>query len=104
MHARRVDGGNDIVLGKIEAGEWVGEIDLFDPSNAVCSVIAVEQTQYWVINRQDLEEFLNNYNSAGIVLMIGLANTLSKRIRGMTEKLAEQADINKFRDMTLEFE
>ena len=104
MHARRVDGGNDILLGKIEAGEWVGEIDLFDPSNAVCSVIAVEQTQYWVINRQDLEEFLNNYNSAGIVLMIGLANTLSKRLRGMTEKLAEQADINKFRDMTLEFE
>lgn len=104
MHARRVDDGNDIMLGRIEAGEWVGEIDLFDPSSAVCSVVAVEPSQYWVIDRHDLEEFLNNYNSAGIVLMIGLATTLSQRIRGITAKLAEQADINKFRDMTVDFE
>lgn len=104
MHARRVDGGNDILLGRIEPGEWVGEIDLFDPSSAVCSVVAVEPSQYWVISREDLEDFLNNYNAAGIMLMIGLATTLSQRIRGITAKLAEQADINKFRDMTLDFE
>jgi CRP-like cAMP-binding protein len=104
MHARRVDGGNDILLGRIEPGEWVGEIDLFDPSSAVCSVVAVEPSQYWVISREDLEDFLNNYNAAGIMLMIGLATTLSQRIRGITAKLAEQADINKFRDMTVDFE
>ena len=104
MHARRVDEGNDILLGKIESGEWVGEIDIFDPLSAICSVVAVEPSQYWVITRQDLEDFLNNYNSAGIMLMIGLATTLSQRIRGTTAKLAEQADINKFREMTVEFE
>jgi hypothetical protein len=38
------------------------------------------------------------------MLMIGLATTLSQRIRGITAKLAEQADINKFRDMTVDFE
>lgn len=104
MHARRVDDGNDILLGRIEPGEWVGEVDLFDPSSAVCSVVAVEPTQYWEITRDDLEEFLNNYNAAGIILMIGLATTLSQRIRGITAKLAEQADINKFREMTVELE
>ncbi len=103
FHARRADDGNDILLGKIESGEWVGEIDLFDPLSAVCTVAAVESSQYWAITREDLEDFLNNYNSAGIMLMIGLATTLSQRIRGITAKLAEQADINKFRDMTVEF-
>jgi CRP-like cAMP-binding protein len=67
-------------------------------------VVAVEPSQYWEITREDLEDFLNNYNAAGIMLMIGLATTLSQRIRGITAKLAEQADINKFRDMTVDFE
>lgn len=104
LHARHVDEENDILLGKIESGEWVGEIDLFDPSSAVCSVVAVEPTQYWVMSREDLEVFLNNYNAAGIMLMIGLATTLSHRIRKITAKLTEQAEINKFRDLTVEFE
>ena len=104
FHARRADDGNDILLGKIESGEWVGEIDLFDPLSPVCTVAAVEPSQYWAITREDLEDFLNNYNSAGIMLMIGLATTLSQRIRGTTAKLAEQSDINKFREMTVEFE
>lgn len=98
LHARRTDQGNDVLLGQVQEGEWMGEVDLFDPLEAVCSVVAVEECQYWFITRDNLEEFINNYPSAGILLLIGLSTTLSRRIREVTRKLAEQAELTKSRD------
>jgi hypothetical protein len=86
LHAKREDHGHTEILGKIHPGEWLGEINLFDPSTAVCSVEAVEPSEYWVITREDFEKFINKNHSAGSVLLIGLAMTLSKRIRSLTEK------------------
>ena len=97
LHARRNDQGNDVLLGQVLEGEWMGEVDLFDPSEAVCSVVAIEQCQYWVITRDNLEEFINNHPSSGILLLIGLSTTLSRRIREVTRKLAEQTELNKVR-------
>jgi CRP-like cAMP-binding protein len=98
LHARRNDQGNDVLLGQVLQGEWMGEVDLFDPSEAVCSVVAIEQCQYWVITRDNLEEFINNHPSSGILLLIGLSTTLSRRIREVTRKLAEQTELNKVRE------
>ena len=39
---------------------------------AMCSVIVIEQTQYWTITRSDLEVFINNYPQAGVQLVISL--------------------------------
>ncbi|MFM8717075.1 MAG: Crp/Fnr family transcriptional regulator [Spartobacteria bacterium] len=97
FHARRNDQGNDVLLGQVLEGEWMGEVDLFDPSEAVCSVVAVDECQYWVITRDNLEEFINNHPSAGILLLIGLSTTLSRRIREVTRKLAEQTELAKSR-------
>lgn len=97
LYARRNDQGNDVLLGQVQEGEWMGEVDLFDPSEAVCSVVAVDECRYWVITRDNLEEFINNHPSAGILLLIGLSTTLSRRIREVTRKLAEQTELNKAR-------
>ncbi len=98
LHARRADQGNDILLGRIQQGEWMGEVDLFDPSAAICSVVAIEQCQYWVITRDNLEEFINNYPSAGTMLLIGLASTLGRRIRDLTSTIAQQAELSQLRE------
>jgi CRP-like cAMP-binding protein len=66
LHARRKDKGNDVLLGQIHEGEWMGEVDLFDPLEAVCSVEAVQDSEYWVITRDNLEEFINSRPMAGI--------------------------------------
>ena len=47
LEARRMDNGRSVLLGSIHDGEWIGEVDLVDPSSALCSVVAVEETQYW---------------------------------------------------------
>jgi type II secretory pathway pseudopilin PulG len=86
LQAKSEDRGQTEILGSIHPGEWVGEINLFDPSSAVCSVEAVEPSEYWVITRDDFERFINKNHAAGSILLIGLAMTLSKRIRNLTEK------------------
>ena len=98
LHAVRHEDGKDILLGPINQGEWVGEVDLFDPASAVCSVIAIEPSQYWVITRQDLEDFINNYPEAGIQILIGVAATLGHRLRGVTKMLAEQTELASIRN------
>ena len=102
LHARSKRDGHTVLLGTISQGEWVGEVDLFDPSSAVCSVATIEAAQYWVISRADLEDYLNHYPQAGIQRLIGLAGTLSGRLRGVTSKLMEQTEISSVRNSLLE--
>jgi CRP/FNR family cyclic AMP-dependent transcriptional regulator len=98
LHARHMDNGKEILLGAIRQGEWVGEVDLFDPASAVCSVVSIEPSQYWMITRQDLEDYINTYQEAGIRILIGVAATLGRRLRGVTKKLAEQTELSKLRN------
>jgi CRP-like cAMP-binding protein len=94
LHARRREEERDVLLGPINPGEWVGEVDLFDPSTAVCSVVAIEETQYWEISRKDLEDFINNYPQAGIQLLVGVASMLGRRLRSVTKKLMDEAQMS----------
>jgi CRP-like cAMP-binding protein len=96
--ARRSDAGSDILLGRINPGDWIGEVDIFDPSSAVCSVVAMEASQYWVITRESLEEYINNSPAAGTIILIGLASTLGRRVRDITRKLSEQTELSKIRE------
>lgn len=98
FHARRSDAGSDILLGRINPGDWIGEVDIFDPCSAVCSVIAMEPSQYWVITREALEDYINNYPTAGTVILIGIASTLGRRVRDITRKLSEQSELSKIRE------
>jgi CRP-like cAMP-binding protein len=93
LHAVRRDADREVLLGAVRRGEWVGEVELFDPVNAMCSVIVIEQTQYWTISRSDLEVFINNYPQAGIQLVISLASLLSRRLRSVTRLLMEEAEL-----------
>jgi CRP/FNR family transcriptional regulator, cyclic AMP receptor protein len=91
LHAVRHEDERDVLLGTIQQGEWVGEVDLFDPGSAVCSVMVIEPAQYWVATRSDMEDFINNYPQAGIQIVVGVATTLSKRLRVVTRKLMDEA-------------
>ena len=93
LHAVRRDVDREVLLGAIRRGEWVGEVDLFDPVSAMCSVIVIEEAQYWTITRSNLEEFINNYPRAGIQLVISLAALLGRRLRSVTRRLVEEAEL-----------
>jgi CRP-like cAMP-binding protein len=97
LHAVRQDADREVLLGTIQKGEWVGEIDLFDPASAVCSVVVIEPVQYWVTSREEVEDFINTYPEAGIQIVIGVASMLSRRLRAVTQKLMEEAEMSEVR-------
>lgn len=77
-----------VLLARIEPGESIGEINLFDPAKASASVISKSFSQVWKARRSDLEEFLAAYPEAAGRLMIGLLSEMSRRLRHMNDKLA----------------
>ena len=70
LHAIRRDTERDVLLGSIRRGEWVGEVELFDPESALCFVMVIKPIKYWTITRSNLEEFINHYPKAGTQIVI----------------------------------
>ena len=87
LHATCVREGRHMLLGKIESGEWFGEINVFDPANASATVEAMQFSQVWSITRKGIEQFFENYPTAGLSLVISIACLLSNRLRKLDEKL-----------------
>jgi CRP/FNR family transcriptional regulator, cyclic AMP receptor protein len=79
-------------LGRISPGEWVGEVNIFDPAGAVCSVVATEPSEYWEISREAFERFINESRGTGSAILIALAATLGRRIRQSTGALQKAVE------------
>jgi len=87
------------LIARIEAGETIGEVNLFDPGTASASVTAQEFAQVWRANREDVDAFVSAYPEAGARLLAGLVTLMSRRIRRMNERLAAkeiEADFHEF--------
>ncbi|MGF1655906.1 MAG: Crp/Fnr family transcriptional regulator [Verrucomicrobiales bacterium] len=87
LHVHSQTSGKNILLARIEPGETLGEVNLFDPTTASASVTAKEFSQVWKAVRADLEDFMSEYPDAAAQLLIQIGSSMSKRIRIMNEKL-----------------
>ncbi len=76
-----------VPVGTISEGEWFGEINIFDADVASATVVARTESQVWYISRAKLEEFLNASPALGCQLILGAAEVLARRIRGVLAKL-----------------
>jgi CRP-like cAMP-binding protein len=85
--------GRQVLLGRIGAGETIGEINIFHPGLASATVTAIEFSQVWRIDRTSLEEFMNVSPLPASHLLIGIASTLSRRLRETNEKVALMGQI-----------
>jgi CRP-like cAMP-binding protein len=88
LHASTTRSGRPVLLGRIGAGETIGEINIFHPGLASATVTAIEFTQIWRIDRQSLEDFMNVSPLPASHLLIGIASTLSRRLRETNDKVA----------------
>lgn len=91
----RVD-GRDQLLARIEPGETLGEVNLFDPAEASASVTAQEFSQIWRANRDDIEAFVAMYPTGGADLLGGIVKCMSRRIRQINNKLSDQQMLGDF--------
>lgn len=81
-----------INLGLVEPGQCVGEVNMFDPSEASASVAGEGFCQAWCINRSQLEGFMNDNPVAAAKFLIGIASQLSKRVRQANATLTAAKD------------
>ncbi len=81
--------GRAKLLARVESGETLGEINVFDPKAASATVTAQEFTQIWKANRQDIDDFVKAYPEAGAKLLAGIVTIMCRRIRHMNEKIAD---------------
>jgi CRP-like cAMP-binding protein len=88
LHATAMRGGHKVLLGSIQKGETVGEINLLDPNVASATVTAVEFSQVWRIDGESLEGYINEYPRAAAWLLIGVGRTIAHRLRAVNEKIA----------------
>ena len=99
LHVHTEVEGRTVLITRIEAGETSGEINLFDPAKASASVTAKEFTQVWRADRADIEAFVAAYPVPGAILLTGVIQVMSRRIRHMNERLANReaiADVSLF--------
>lgn len=88
LHATAMRSGHKVLLGTIQTGETMGEVNLLDPTKASATVTAVEFTQVWQIDSNALETYINEYPLPASWLLIGVGKTIARRLRGLNEKIA----------------
>lgn len=88
LHATAMRAGHSVLLGTIQTGETVGEINLLDPDKASATVTAVEFSQVWRIDSGSLEQYINEYPRPASWLLIGVGKTIAHRLRAVNQKIA----------------
>ncbi|MEM7602408.1 MAG: cyclic nucleotide-binding domain-containing protein [Verrucomicrobiota bacterium] len=80
--------GRSVLLGKMKAGDTIGEVNIFDPGQASASVVSKSISQVWKIDRASLESYLEAHPRAAARLLVSVSTQLSKRLRTTNEKVA----------------
>lgn len=89
LHVTILVDGRVKLLARVEGGETLGEVNVFDPATASATVMAQEFSQIWKANRADIDEFVKAYPEAGANLLKGIVTVMCRRIRNMNEKIAD---------------
>ncbi|MCP5538141.1 MAG: cyclic nucleotide-binding domain-containing protein [Akkermansiaceae bacterium] len=87
LHVHTDKDNKRTLIARVQAGESLGEINIFDPGTASASVTAKSFSQVWKATREDIEAFMTAYPEPGNRLLSALVAEMSRRIRHMNDKL-----------------
>lgn len=89
LHVTIMVEGRTKLVARVEAGETLGEVNVFDPMKASATVVAQDFSQIWRANRDDIDLFVKAYPDPGAILLSGIITVMCRRIRHMNDKLAD---------------
>lgn len=81
--------GKKIVLAKIEPGECIGEASLLNPSPAGATVTVLEKALLWKMSGEAFNKYLVDHPGGGGILLLGMAQCLSRRLREANARVAQ---------------
>lgn len=76
------------LLGRIEPGDFIGEVSLFDPkSKASATVKAMKNASALHVTREALDAFRSAHPEQALEFVSAIARSLARRLRHANEKL-----------------
>ncbi len=87
VHVRRRANTREMLMGRIGAGAFFGEVNLFDPGVATASIVAMKKVTLAVISYADFRQFMEANPKAGYQIASGLMRELSQRLRTTNARL-----------------
>lgn len=81
VHVRRHAQKKEMLLGRICAGGFFGEINLFDPGVATASIFAMDKVHLASVDYDSLREFMAVNTSAGYKIVSALMTEVCRRLR-----------------------
>jgi CRP-like cAMP-binding protein len=82
-------GGKDVPLNVATSGDCIGELNLLEPGPATATVKVVKDATLWSMDAEQLRTYIYEHTGGAGALLMGMAHTLSKRIRQANILIAE---------------
>ena len=88
LHAQTMTDGRKVLLGRLSAGDIIGEVNIFDPGTASATVIPIEFSQLWRLDRFMFDDIVEKEPKVAVKLLTSIATQLSRRLRDTNEKVS----------------
>jgi CRP-like cAMP-binding protein len=87
VHVRRRANTREMLLARLGAGAFFGEINLFDPGVATASIYAMKHTRLGVIPYDQFRAFMDENPRAGYKIASTLMGEMARRLRATSARL-----------------
>ncbi len=87
MHIRRLAQKREMLLGRLGAGAFFGEINLFDPGVATASVYAMKPTRLAAAEYERLHGFMSLNPATGYKIVSAMMTEMARRLRQTSARL-----------------
>ncbi len=87
LHAQTETDGRRVLLGRLSAGDIIGEVNIFDPGTASATVVPTEFSQLWRLDRFMFDDIVEKEPAVAVKLLTSIATQLSHRLRETNEKV-----------------
>lgn len=87
VHARRLAQTREMLLSRLGAGAFFGEINLFDPGVATASIYAMKPARLAVADYERLRGFMSLNPATGYKIVSGMMSEMARRLRQTSARL-----------------
>jgi CRP-like cAMP-binding protein len=87
VHVRRRANTREMLLARLGAGAFFGEINLFDPGTATASIYAIKHTKLGVVGYSQFRAFMEENPRAGYKISSALMGEMARRLRATSARL-----------------
>ncbi len=87
VHVRRMTNKRELLLSRMGAGAFFGEINLFDPGVATASIYAMKPTKLAAIEYETFRQFMESHPATGYKIVSAMMTETARRLRQTSARL-----------------